>query len=72
MSDANACTGCPLNTGPQKAPSDYLNYVVELDEIISAGARLELPLIEWKAIALLKRKRNEAEVKRMKEHKSGR
>ena len=68
ISDAHACAGCPLNV-PQKAPSDFLNYVLELDEIVAAGARLELSFFEWKTIALLKRKRNEAEIRRMKERK---
>jgi hypothetical protein len=64
--NADACATCPLNHEP-KQPSDYLSYILELDEIITCGAHLDLPFADWKAIGLLKRKRNEAEIKRMKE-----
>lgn len=66
IASANACSGCPLNIAPEPI-SDSLGYLLELDEIVSAGARLKLSWGEWKAIALLKRKRQEAEMKRMKE-----
>ena len=66
IASANACDSCPLNIPPEPI-SDNLADILELDEIVSAGARLELSWSEWKTIALLKRKRNEAEIKRMKE-----
>ena len=66
IASVNACDSCPLNVPPEPI-SDQLGYLLELDEIVSAGARLELSWGEWKAVALLKRKRNEAELKRMKE-----
>ena len=68
IASSDACVGCPLNV-PKKTPSDYLNYIVELDEVLSAGCQLELTWGEWRCRALLQRKRNEVEIKRMKEKK---
>ena len=66
IASADACGGCPLNIAPEPI-SDFLGDLLELDEVVAAGAQLDLTWAEWKAIALLKRKRNEAEIKRMKE-----
>lgn len=65
IANSKACDGCPLYV-ERKEPSDFLQRVIELDELIGAGYRPELPFVEWKGIALLKRKRNEKEIQDMK------
>lgn len=67
---ANACIGCPMNSNERPKPSGYLLHILELDEIISVGFRTPLPIVEWKALALLKRKRAEAELKRLQRNKN--
>jgi hypothetical protein len=69
MTKATACIGCPMNSNEweKDAPSEFLLHILNLSELIAAGFQAELPMVEWQSLAVLKRKRNEAEVRRMKE-----
>lgn len=70
MVSVNACVDCPLNPGPPAQPSAYCQFIFELWEFTEAGARFdfsELPLLDWRALALLRRKQREKEIKSLKE-----
>ena len=62
----NACVGCPMNVTPPE-PSAFLQLILEVDELMEAGANIEPEYIELKARGLLRRKRNEKQVKEMDE-----
>ena len=64
----NACTGCPMNVKPPE-PSAFLQLVLEVDELMEAGANIEPDYIELKARGILRRKRNEKQIKDMEARK---
>jgi hypothetical protein len=74
ITNKDACGTCPLNPRVYgkdiPAQSDLLRYIVELNDVVSAGAHLNLDWFEWKAIALLKRKYNAAEIKAIRDKQS--
>lgn len=50
-------------------PSEYLSHIIELADFIDAGYHPNLPAEEWRALSILKRKRNEAQIKEIKQKK---
>jgi hypothetical protein len=71
MTNVRACVGCPMNSNEwgRPEPSEFLVFILELSDLIEAGWQPELPMVEWRALALLKRKRNQAEMKRLNEQR---
>jgi len=64
----NACVGCEMNVKPPE-PSAFLQLVLEVDELMEAGANIEPDYIELKARGILRRKRNEKQIKDMEARK---
>jgi len=65
-----ACDTCPLaDRGPEDPPSPFLQHVVYLSSLQEAGAQFgfnELTSAEWEGLRMLKRKRDEKQIRDMK------
>ena len=57
-----------MNVTPPE-PSAFLQLILEVDELMEAGANIEPEYIELKARGLLRRKRNEKQVKDLEEQR---
>jgi hypothetical protein len=70
MVNKDACATCPLAVkAPEEPPSEYLQRLLYLDGLQQAGAQIPfdyLTMVEWEGLALLKRKRDDKQIKDLK------
>jgi hypothetical protein len=71
IAQPDACATCPLaEVEPEEPPSELLQYLVRLEGLIAVGAQIPFesqPMLIWNALKLLKIKRDEKNLKDIKE-----
>ena len=67
----NACDTCPLaEKEPENPPSPFLQHLVYLADLQEVGAQFafsDLTLTEWEGLKILKRKRDEKQIRDLKQ-----
>jgi hypothetical protein len=69
MTDPAACATCPLAANEPAERSAYLGHLLYVDELIQTGAHFlyeDIPAEDWRALIVLRRKRNEKQIAEMK------